>query len=40
MDGRYSVFGYVVEGEDVLDKLSAGDKIVAAKIVKGSENLT
>jgi peptidylprolyl isomerase len=39
MDGRYSVFGYVVEGKDVLDKLGAEDKIISAKVVKGSENL-
>jgi peptidylprolyl isomerase len=39
MDGRYSVFGYVVEGKDVLDKLVAEDKIISAKVVKGGENL-
>ncbi len=39
MDGRYSVFGYVVEGKDVLDKLGAEDKIISAKVVKGSDNL-
>lgn len=39
MDGRYSVFGYVVKGKEVLDEITAEDKIIAAKIVKGAENL-
>ncbi|MBE9003550.1 peptidylprolyl isomerase [Fortiea sp. LEGE XX443] len=39
LDGRYSVFGYVTEGKDVLDKLKAGDKIESATVVQGIENL-
>jgi peptidylprolyl isomerase len=39
LDGRYSVFGYVTEGKEVLEKLKAGDKIVSAKVVRGLENL-
>lgn len=39
MDGRYSVFGYAVEGKDALEDLTAGDKIISAKVVKGLENL-
>jgi peptidylprolyl isomerase len=39
MDGRYSVFGYVVEGKETLNKLSEGDTILSAKVVEGSENL-
>ena len=39
LDGRYSVFGYVVDGKDVLDKLKAGDKIESAKVIEGTENL-
>jgi peptidylprolyl isomerase len=39
MDGRYSVFGYVVEGKKTLDKLSEGDKILSAKVVEGADNL-
>ncbi len=39
LDGRYSVFGYVVEGKDVLREIKAGDKIESAKVVKGAENL-
>lgn len=39
MDGRYSVFGYVVQGKDVLDKLTDKDKIISAKVVSGLDNL-
>jgi peptidylprolyl isomerase len=39
LDGRYAIFGYVVEGQDVLDQLTAKDKIESAKVVKGLENL-
>ncbi len=39
MDGRYAVFGYLTEGADVLDALTAEDKIISAKVVKGLDNL-
>ncbi len=39
LDGRYSVFGYVTAGKDVLEKLRAGDQIQSARVVKGLENL-
>jgi cyclophilin family peptidyl-prolyl cis-trans isomerase len=39
LDGRYAVFGYLVEGKDVLEKLKEGDVIESAKVVKGAENL-
>jgi peptidylprolyl isomerase len=39
MDGRYSVFGYVVKGKEVLEKLTDKDKIISAKVVDGIENL-
>ncbi len=39
LDGRYSVFGYVVEGKDVLGQLKAGDKIESAKVIRGLNNL-
>ncbi|MEG3862209.1 peptidylprolyl isomerase [Microcoleus sp. herbarium12] len=39
LDGRYAVFGYVVEGKEVLEQLKQGDKIVSAKVIKGKENL-
>ena len=39
IDGRYAAFGYVVEGLDVLNELSAEDGIVSAKLLEGGENL-
>uniref|UniRef100_A0A832H3W0 peptidylprolyl isomerase n=1 Tax=Oscillatoriales cyanobacterium SpSt-402 TaxID=2282168 RepID=A0A832H3W0_9CYAN len=39
LDGRYSIFGYVTDGKDVLDQLKAGDKIESAKVIQGLENL-
>lgn len=39
LDGRYSVFGYLTEGKDILDKLKAGDKIESATVIQGIENL-
>ena len=39
LDGRYSVFGYVVKGKEVLAELRAGDRIISATVTAGSENL-
>ncbi|MEM8805543.1 MAG: peptidylprolyl isomerase [Cyanobacteria bacterium P01_G01_bin.38] len=39
LDGRYSVFGYVVEGKDVLRKLGQGDYVKSASVISGLENL-
>ena len=39
IDGRYAAFGYVVDGFDVLQELSADDGIVTARVVDGAENL-
>jgi peptidylprolyl isomerase len=39
LDGRYAVFGYTIEGKDVLRSLSAGDKILSARVVDGLDNL-
>ena len=39
MDGRYSVFGYVVKGKEVLEELNAEDQIISAKVIDGMENL-
>ena len=39
LDGRYSGFGYVTEGIDVLEKLVKGDVIESAKVIEGAENL-
>lgn len=39
LDGRYSVFGYVVEGKEVLEKLQPGDQVISAQVVAGQGNL-
>jgi cyclophilin family peptidyl-prolyl cis-trans isomerase len=39
LDGRYAVFGYVVEGQDALGLMRVGDKIEYVKVVSGAENL-
>ncbi|TVQ63292.1 MAG: peptidylprolyl isomerase [Spirulina sp. DLM2.Bin59] len=39
LDGRYSVFGYVVEGQDVLRNLGNTDKILKAQVVQGADHL-
>jgi peptidylprolyl isomerase len=39
MDGRFAIFGYVTEGEEVLNKLTAEDKIISMKVIEGKENL-
>ncbi|BAQ66312.1 peptidylprolyl isomerase [Geminocystis sp. NIES-3709] len=39
MDGRFAVFGYVTEGAEVLDKLTAEDKIISMQVIEGQENL-
>ena len=39
VDGRYSAFGYVVAGFDVLEELGVDDGIVKARVIEGAENL-
>jgi len=39
LDGRYAVFGYLVEGEETLDKLKQGDRILSVKVIEGANNL-
>ncbi|WP_259738984.1 peptidylprolyl isomerase [Synechococcus sp. CS-205] len=39
IDGRYAAFGYVVDGFDVLQELTADDGIVRATVVEGADNL-
>lgn len=39
LDGRYTVFGYVIEGKEVLEKLKEGDKVESARVINGTENL-
>lgn len=36
LDGRYSVFGYVDQGMEIVDQLERGDKIVKAYMLSGS----
>ncbi len=39
VDGRYGVFGYVVDGFDVLEELGVNDGIVKARVIDGADNL-
>ncbi len=39
LDGRYAIFGFVTEGQEILRLLKAGDKIESAQVVSGIENL-
>lgn len=39
LDGRYAVFGYVVENKDVLDQLTQGDRIESIRVIAGADNL-
>ncbi|KAL6520293.1 cytochrome P450 monooxygenase 38 [Orobanche minor] len=39
LDGRYAVFGYVTENEDLLAELKVGDVIETIRVVSGLENL-
>ena len=39
LDGNYTVFGYVTDGKETLDKLRLGDKILTARVISGAENL-
>lgn len=39
MDGRYSVFGYLVDGKETLAELTKKDQIVSAQVVDGLDNL-
>jgi peptidyl-prolyl cis-trans isomerase B (cyclophilin B) len=39
LDGDYAVFGKVVTGMDVVDKIKQGDRITTAKVVEGLDNL-
>ena len=37
LDGKHTVFGHVVEGQDVVNKIAMGDKITTLKIVRVGE---
>ena len=39
LDGRYAVFGYLIDGKEILDKLKEGDEIESATVIQGIENL-
>eukprot|EP00245_Coleochaete_scutata_P004856 TRINITY_DN178_c0_g2_i1.p1 TRINITY_DN178_c0_g2~~TRINITY_DN178_c0_g2_i1.p1 ORF type:complete len:375 (+),score=92.00 TRINITY_DN178_c0_g2_i1:62-1126(+) len=39
LDGRYAVFGYVVDNEDFLADLKVGDIIESIKVINGLDNL-
>jgi peptidylprolyl isomerase len=39
IDGNYAAFGYVLDGETVLNKIKLGDRIISVKIIEGAENL-
>ncbi|WP_050765999.1 peptidylprolyl isomerase [Synechococcus sp. PCC 7335] len=39
LDGRYAVFGYTIDGKEVLRSLSQDDKIISASVIDGLENL-
>ncbi len=39
LDGRYTVFGYVTSGQEVLGQLKADDKITSAKVIEGADLL-
>lgn len=39
LDGRYSVFGYVVDNKEVLEQLKQGDRIDKVRVLSGLENL-
>jgi peptidylprolyl isomerase len=39
LDGRYSVFGYVTSGQEVLEQIKDADKITSAKVIEGGDLL-
>jgi len=39
LDGRYGVFGYIIEGQDFLREIKVGDKISKMKLISGGEHL-
>jgi peptidylprolyl isomerase len=39
LDGRYSVFGYVTSGQEVLEQIKDADKITSAKVLEGGDLL-
>lgn len=39
LDGRYAVFGYIVDNYNMLKDMKVGDKIVKVTVLSGAENL-
>ncbi|AFY94681.1 peptidylprolyl isomerase [Chamaesiphon minutus] len=39
LDGRYTVFGYAISGQEVLGQLKPNDKIESAKVIEGADLL-
>jgi peptidylprolyl isomerase len=39
LDGRFAVFGCVVENKELLEDLKQGDRIISTKVIDGLENL-
>jgi peptidyl-prolyl cis-trans isomerase B (cyclophilin B) len=39
LDGDYAVFGKVIQGMDVVDKIEQGDRIESAEIIEGKDKL-
>jgi len=35
LDGRYAVFGRVVQGMDVVDRIAQGDTLLKARLIEG-----
>jgi peptidylprolyl isomerase len=39
LDGRYSVFGYVIENKELLEQLTQADRIESIRVIAGADNL-
>lgn len=39
LDGRYAVFGYLVDGQGILNELKVGDVFESMKVIDGAQNL-
>jgi peptidyl-prolyl cis-trans isomerase B (cyclophilin B) len=39
LDGDYAVFGKVIQGMDVVDKIEQGDRIESAEVIEGKDKL-
>jgi peptidylprolyl isomerase len=39
LDGRYTVFGYVISGQEILEQIKDADRIESAKVIEGADLL-